>query len=319
MSNKSPKSVPRPSNSQRVGSSIRGIKSDFVLNNRNKFSRREVGLNHPDVFSFIKLADNGDIEIMAAPGVGIIISAVTRSVSILADTLKIYTTEDDGIRWNNYSFNYAASDFTEPVLVPLQDYQKSPAYYGSEQNINDIKLLNNTTITDQNPVTINADYNFTGPSIAQEITLEITNDESNNLISKEDLAMRQTLMGDTDSREVTADAGGGAAGLQAAAIATGMVPFGGMPGFSFSQSLFFKNISLSTFAKALGIKSGHGIPEQIIKQLNKRMQELVEKHGYSYRQAKLQAEREILAKVQEFEAKEKGNVFKGKNISKGNK
>ena len=107
------KAVSKPSNSQRVGSSIRGIRSDFVLNKRNQFSRREVGMNHPDMFSFMKLADNGDIEIMAAPGVGIIISAVTRSVTILADTLKIYTTEDDGIRWNNYSFNYAASDFTE--------------------------------------------------------------------------------------------------------------------------------------------------------------------------------------------------------------
>jgi len=307
MQPRSAKGVSRPSNSQRVGGSIRGIRSDFVLNKRNQFSRREVGMNHPDMFSFMKLADNGDIEIMAAPGVGIIISAVTRSVTILADTLKIYTTEDDGIRWNNYSFNYAASDFTEPVLVPLRDYQKSPAYYGSEGNINDIKLLKNTTTTDQNPVTINADYNFTGPSIVQEITLETTNDESNNLISEEDLTMRQTLMGDTDSREVTADAGGGAAGLQAEAIAAGMLPFGGMSGFSISQSLFAKGLSLRKLGQVLGIKNTANITrDQIVKQVNKRIKELVEK-GYSYTQAKLQAEREILAKVQEIEVKEKGN------------
>ena len=307
MQPRSEKAVSKPSNSQRVGGSIRGIRSDFVLNKRNQFSRREVGMNHPDMFSFMKLADNGDIEIMAAPGVGIIISAVTRSVTILADTLKIYTTEDDGIRWNNYSFNYAASDFTEPVLVPLRDYQKSPAYYGSEGNINDIKLLKNTTTTDQNPVTINADYNFTGPSIVQEITLETTNDESNNLISEEDLTMRQTLMGDTDSREVTADAGGGAAGLQAEAIAAGMLPFGGMSGFSISQSLFAKGLSLRKLGQVLGIKNTANITrDQIVKQVNKRIKELVEK-GYSYTQAKLQAEREILAKVQEIEVKEKGN------------
>jgi len=307
MPNKSPKSVPQPSNPQRVGSSIRGIKSDFVLNNRNKFSRREVGLNHPDVFSFIKLADNGDIEIMAAPGIGIIISAVTRSVSILADTLKIYTTEDDGIRWNNYSFNYAASDFTEPVLVPLQDYQKSPAYHGSEQNINDIKLLKNTTTTDQSPVTINADYNFTGPLIAQEITLEMTNEKSTDLTGKEDFAMTQRLMLDSDQREVTADAGGGTAGLQAAAIAAGMLPFGGQPGFSISESLFVKGLSLKKLGEALGIKNVADITrEQIVKQVNKRIKELVEK-GYSYAQAKVQAEREVLAKARAIDAIEKGN------------
>jgi len=225
MLNETNQAFPRIVNPQRVGGSIRGIRSDFVLNKRNQFSRTEVGLNHPDMFSFIRLADNGDIEIMAAPGIGIVISAVTRSVSILADTLKIYTTEDDGIRWNNYSFNYAASDFTEPVLVPLRHYQTSAAYYDSQKNINDIKLLKNTTTTDQNPVTINADYNFTGPSIAQEITLETTNDESNNLTGKEDFAMGQKLMSDTDAGDYIAkiDSGSGNKGYVDTAIGLSMI------------------------------------------------------------------------------------------------
>jgi hypothetical protein len=219
MSTNSEKKVSKSSNPQRIGSSIRGIRSDFVLNNRNQFSRREVGINHPDMFSFMKLADNGDIEIMAASGVGIIISAVTRSVTILADTLKIYTTEDDGIRWNKYSFNYAASDFTEPVLVPLRDYQKSAAYYSSEENINDIKITQNTTTADQNPVTIESDYNFTGPSISKEITLETTNYEENSV-------MAQTLTSDTGQTEAQFDAGGGKMdAIYAGIVAAGMIPF----------------------------------------------------------------------------------------------
>ena len=229
MLNETNQTFPRIVNPQRVGGSIRGIRSDFVLNTRNQFSRTEVGLNHPDMFSFIRLADNGDIEIMAAPGVGIIISAVTRSVSILADTLKIYTTEDDGIRWNNYSFNYAASDFTEPILVPIRHYQASAAYYDSQKNINDIKLLKNTTITDQNPVTINADYNFTGPSIAQEITLETTNDESNNLISKEDFVMAQKIMTDTAGTEMEAKLDSPGSGYDGARMLAGMNMLGNMP------------------------------------------------------------------------------------------
>jgi hypothetical protein len=40
-----------------------------VLKSRKEFSDREVGLTHPDMSSFIRLNDNGDIEIFAAPGI----------------------------------------------------------------------------------------------------------------------------------------------------------------------------------------------------------------------------------------------------------
>lgn len=48
------------------------------LKRRNQFSRREVGLNHPDNDAFIRLNDDGDIEIFAAPGVGMVISATSK-------------------------------------------------------------------------------------------------------------------------------------------------------------------------------------------------------------------------------------------------
>jgi len=91
------------------------------ISKRNEFSRREVGLNHPDNNSFLRLNDDGDIEIFAAPGVGIIISAVGRSISLFADHIRFFT-KDDGLRWNNYNFNYSAYDYSQPTLVKI-DYK----------------------------------------------------------------------------------------------------------------------------------------------------------------------------------------------------
>ena len=91
------------------------------LNRRNEFSQREVGLNHPDTPAFIKLNDDGDIEIFAAPGIGIVISAVGNSISLFADNVRMFT-KDDGLRWNNYNFNHSAIDYSQPTLVKI-DYK----------------------------------------------------------------------------------------------------------------------------------------------------------------------------------------------------
>jgi hypothetical protein len=121
------------------------------LNKRNEFSRREVGLNHPDNHSFLRLNDDGDIEIFAAPGVGIVISASGRSISLFADSIRMFT-KDDGLRWNNYNFNYSAYDYSQPTLVKI-DYksinspQNNASYYLSKldkitqkDNINTITI-----------------------------------------------------------------------------------------------------------------------------------------------------------------------------------
>jgi len=182
---------------QETGPSIENLQSDYVFRKRNEFSRREVGLNHPDTLSFIKLNDSGDIEIMASPGVGIIISAATRSISLFADTFKIYTTEDDGIRWNKYAFNYAGTDFTEPFLVSLKDFQKSPAYHNYEEKIGKIEALKN--ITNDNSITINTEYEYKVPSIKKTITLK-TIDSYENYLSEEHLKLLKEL-----SKERTVD------------------------------------------------------------------------------------------------------------------
>ena len=69
-------------------SSVGNTASEFSeINKRKTFSQREVGLNHPDNPGFIRLTDSGDIEIFAAPGVGLVINGTTKTVSIFAENI----------------------------------------------------------------------------------------------------------------------------------------------------------------------------------------------------------------------------------------
>ena len=86
------------------------------IGKRKAFSTREVGLTHPDNSSFIRLTDAGDIEIFAAPGVGLVISGSTRMISIFADTIRFHSKED-GLKWNSMDFNYVADNFSEPTFI----------------------------------------------------------------------------------------------------------------------------------------------------------------------------------------------------------
>jgi hypothetical protein len=95
---------------------------------------------------------------------------MTRSVSIFADTLKIYTTEDDGIRWNSQVFNYAASDFTEPFLIPLREFQKSAAYHDYLEKIQKIQSVQQSS-SGEEEVTIEDGITYGGITISKDITL----------------------------------------------------------------------------------------------------------------------------------------------------
>ena len=77
--------------------------TDLLLN-KNRFSGTEVGLTHQLNPSFIRLCDNGDIEIMAAEGIGMIFHVANKSVTIVADSIKM-VTRDDGLKWNDSHFN----------------------------------------------------------------------------------------------------------------------------------------------------------------------------------------------------------------------
>jgi hypothetical protein len=83
---------------------------------KNRFSSTEVGITHQTNPSYIRLCDNGDIEIMAGDGIGIVLHAANKSVTIIADSIK-FLTKEDGLRWNDQHFNPSGTEWTEPALL----------------------------------------------------------------------------------------------------------------------------------------------------------------------------------------------------------
>jgi hypothetical protein len=159
------------------------------LKRRRNFSRREVGLTHPDNSAFIRLNDRGDIEIFSGEELGIVISPSTRSISLFADVVKIYTKEDYGLRWNNKSFNYAGDVYNEPALVETSEKDINSgfnyaSYYLDNLNMTDILE------TDQNIVTMNGEFAFRdtpNQTVGDSIPVNqnsILNEENTNLLKE---------------------------------------------------------------------------------------------------------------------------------------
>lgn len=134
-----------------------GVPAEFELKKRKEFSEREVGLTHPDLNSFVRLNDQGDIELFAAPGVGIIISSRSKSISFFADSIRMHCKED-GFRWNNYNFNYSASSFAEPTLVKINLKDIHSAQNNANYYLDTAKMIEEEE--KQKPVTILAENSF---------------------------------------------------------------------------------------------------------------------------------------------------------------
>lgn len=126
------------------------------LQKRTEFSHREVGLTHPDNNGFIRITDSGSIEVFAAPGIGLIINPNTRSISFYADSIKFYSREDDGLRWNEKSFNPAADVYNEPALLKTSDFSNNPAYHKVAYYLNNIQEIEQNQAN--NPITIAGRY-----------------------------------------------------------------------------------------------------------------------------------------------------------------
>lgn len=101
-----------------------------ILDRLKHFGIREVGLTHPDVFSYIRLADNGDIQIMVDEGVGIILSHAQKSIILVGDQVKILSRENEGLKWNDLAFNPKATKFSEPAFLHIK--QSRSLYEGVE-------------------------------------------------------------------------------------------------------------------------------------------------------------------------------------------
>lgn len=130
------------------------------LEKRSTFSRREVGLTHPDTSSFIKLNDKGEIEIFAGEEIGIIISPSTGTISLFADIVKVYTKEDSGFRWNNKSLNYAGDSYNEPSLVTTEIKEINSGFNYADYYLSAVDQFDQTDNSNNNIVTINGEFAF---------------------------------------------------------------------------------------------------------------------------------------------------------------
>lgn len=103
-----------------------------IIRQQDQFGGREVGLTHPDQPSHLRIRDNGDIELIAGDGLGIVMNLARRSITFMADQVKFLTSEDNGLRWNKLSFNPKATEFHQPAFVPFLDTHSVDLYKGTE-------------------------------------------------------------------------------------------------------------------------------------------------------------------------------------------
>jgi hypothetical protein len=95
-----------------------------AIDNQDRFSKRESGLKHPDIENlFVRLRDNGDLELVAGEGLAIIMHPRNRSITFIADHINFITQSDEGLRWNHVSFNSRAVSFHEPTFIAKNDEQ----------------------------------------------------------------------------------------------------------------------------------------------------------------------------------------------------
>ena len=102
-----------------------------MLGMEDNYNPSEPGVTHPHNDAYIKLCNDGTIEIYAGNSTGIFLNPNTRSITFMGDCVKFITNNEDGIRWNDMAFNDQASVFTEPALVPVEKSKGTGNYRGA--------------------------------------------------------------------------------------------------------------------------------------------------------------------------------------------
>lgn len=96
----------------------------------DKYGDREVGITHPDISSFIRLRDNGDVEISAGQGLQIILHRQRGTITFEADQIMFRTREQGALHWNGLTFNEKATNYTEPVFNIRERDEMTNPYRG---------------------------------------------------------------------------------------------------------------------------------------------------------------------------------------------
>lgn len=104
---------------------------------QDNFAQNEVGITHPDTAAHVRLLNSGDIEISAGDGICIFMNASTRSITFVADSVKVLT-KDDGFRWNKMQFNQEAWQYNQPTFrMTTDDVPDKSLYRGVDMFLKD--------------------------------------------------------------------------------------------------------------------------------------------------------------------------------------
>jgi hypothetical protein len=95
------------------------------IDQNDNFSLNDVGLTHPSNNAFIKIDESGNIFIMSEPNLGIIIDPSQGSINLVGDKANITTNQDEGFKWNNLTFNPAATNYAEPTFTYKKEVTNS--------------------------------------------------------------------------------------------------------------------------------------------------------------------------------------------------
>ena len=98
------------------------------LSIEDRFSLDEVGLTHPNTNAYVKLCNDGSVEIYAGNDTGVFMNPNTKTITFMADKVKFITNNENGICWNDKELNSQATSFTEPALVPIESRPENGAY-----------------------------------------------------------------------------------------------------------------------------------------------------------------------------------------------
>lgn len=110
----------------------RFVRPIHLVQGEDEFKDREVGITHPDTPAFVRLKDNGDIEIVAGEGLAMVFHKAKKSITLVADSIKFLTRAQGGLRWNQHFFNERAGSYNEPTLIEADDQEARHIYRGVE-------------------------------------------------------------------------------------------------------------------------------------------------------------------------------------------
>lgn len=95
------------------------------------FGPREVGISHPDTSAFVKMADNGDIEITACPGLTFILHPQDKSFTIVADKVRFILGGKEVFQINDLILNTDATNYAEPTFLKKDISEHTYLYDGT--------------------------------------------------------------------------------------------------------------------------------------------------------------------------------------------